>query len=385
MSTTKTSAAGGRITDYIPRTEKLPTRVDQITRDWLNRTLQQRYPDLVVEQMRVVEVISSHTTKLRLELEFNAAGQLCGIPKQVCLKANLSGDPLSSDACKVEAQFYRHIRDDIGVPAPVCYFADWDEGDAVKGEHPQGLVILEDLIVEGGTFGHSTRPISIEGARKALDGFAALHAGLWDKLQNNNWINVAMSEGAPDSDLFNHLSKYMYLNLESPEFRALLPQWLLDDPEHLGRAFKLLVAHERRETMPRCLIHGDSHLGNSYFRPDGTRIFIDFQLITAGHPWRDLTYFLVGSLTVEDRRKAERELLQHYLDRLEVHGAGGRLSFEKLWDEYRVWPMWGMVAWITNLDKWGQTTMPSVERFYTAAADHDTLKRLEAEQAAVAK
>lgn len=381
MSTSNNSAAVGRVSDYQLRTEKLPTRVEQITREWLSRTLQLRYPDLVVEAMKVVDVISSHTTKVRLELEFNAAGQACGIPRQVCLKANLSGDPLSSDACKVEAQFYRHIRDQVGVPAPDCYFADWDEADAATGAHPQGLVILEDLIAGGGSFGHSTRPISIDEARNALDGFAALHAGLWDesKLASLRWLNISMSENAPDADLFNHLSKYMYLNMENPAFRALLPQWLLDDPEHLGRAFKLLVAHERRETLPRCLIHGDSHLGNSYFRKDGTRLFIDFQLITAGHPWRDLAYFLVGSLTVEDRRKAERELLQHYLDRLEAHGAGGRLSFEKLWDEYRVWPMWGMVAWITNLDKWGQATMPSVERFYTAAADHDTLRRLESE------
>ena len=187
-----------------------------------------------------------------------------------------------------------------------------------------------------------------------------------------------MSPGASDADLFRVLSQYMYANLEDPAIRAVLPQWLLQDPLRLGRAFELLVARERRESMPRCLLHGDAHLGNSYFRADGSRIFIDFQLVTAGHAWRDLTYFLVGSLSIEDRRSAERELIEHYLERLAAHGAGGRLSFEKLWDEYRTWPVWGMVAWIGNLDKWGQATLPALERFYTAAADHETLKRLQA-------
>ncbi|MFA5496320.1 MAG: phosphotransferase [Porticoccaceae bacterium] len=359
---------------YRARTERLPQRVDQVTRDWLTRTLQLRYAGLVVEEMEILEVISGHTTKVRVALELNEAGRAAGIPRQVCLKANWSGDPLSTQACVLEARFYHYFRDQLNVPAPVCYFADWDDG-----AQPQGLVIMEDLAGQGGHFGHSTRPISIEEARRALDGFAGLHAGLWGSptLDQNQWLEMSMAPGTSDAALYQTLSKYMYINLENPQLRAVLPQWLLDDPERLGRGFERLVAHQRRETMPRCLIHGDAHLGNSFFRRDGSRIFMDFQLVTRAHPWRDLTYFLVGSLSIEDRRRAERELLQHYLERLDAHGAGGRLGFDKLWSEFQRWPMWGMVAWITNLDQWGQATLPSVERFYAAAADHDTLKLLE--------
>jgi hypothetical protein len=356
------------------RAEPLPQRVEQVTRDWLTRTLQLRYPGVVVNRMDTVQVISGHTTKVRVEVELNEAGRAAGIPSRLCLKANWSGDPLSTQACMLESRFYRFVRDALNVPAPVCYFADWDEGDA-----PQGLVLMEDLAFAGGHFGHSTRPLSIEQARNALDGFAALHAGLWahPQLDRYDWLETSMAEGTSDAALFQHLSKYMYVNLKSPAMRAVLPQWLLDDPERLGREFDLLVRHTRRETLPRCLIHGDAHLGNGYFRPDGTRLFLDFQLVTKGYPWRDLTYFIVGSLTIEDRRRAEQQLLHHYLECLQARNGAARLSFDKLWDEYRRWPMWGMVAWITNLDQWGQTTLPSVERFYTAAADHDTVTLLE--------
>jgi hypothetical protein len=370
-----TTAVGERFQGaYGARSEKLPQHVDEVTQSWLTRTLRLRYPGIVVEHFKIGQVISGHTTKVRAAIELNEAGRLAGIPKHVCLKANWSGDPLSTQACVLEARFYRYIRDELNVPAPICYYADWDEG-----EQPQGLVIMEDLAGQGGHFGHSTQPITIDQARSALDGFAALHAGLWGSplLESYRWLETAMAPGASDANLFRTLSKYMYMNLERDAIRAVLPQWLLQDPEHLGRAFERLVEHAQRETLPRCLIHGDAHLGNSFFRQDGSRIFLDFQLVTKGHPWRDITYFLVGSLRIEDRRRAERELLEHYLARLEAHGAGGQLSFDKLWSEYRRWPMWGMVAWVTNLDHWGQATLPSVERFYTAAADHDTLGLLE--------
>lgn len=358
---------------YRARTQPLPTRREDVTPQWLTLNLQHRYPDVIVEDVDVIGVHAGHTTKLRLRLSLNRAGHEACLPTQICLKSNWSGDPMSSAICALEARFYRYARDAINVPAPRCYYADWDEGHQL-----QGLIIMEDLGGSGGVFGQSTAPLSIDEAAQALEGLAALHAGWWDspKLQEHQWLEQSMF-ASTDVDQYRILAPYIRLNLEKPAYQNVLPQWLVDDPERLGRAFDSLVRLEQARAGPLCLVHGDAHLGNSYLRADGARIWFDWQLIRKGRPWRDVTYFMIGSLRTEDRRKAERHLLRHYRDSLCAQGVTNVMSLEEIWGEYRRWPVYGMVSWLSNQDAWGQIGLPTVERFYAAAADLDTLARLE--------
>jgi transposase len=48
-------------------------------------------------------------------------------------------------------------------------------------------------------------------------------------------------------------------------------------------------------------------------------------------------------MTIADRRKAERDLLCHYCEELVKHGV--HISYDKAWDDYRRWVVWGLVAW----------------------------------------
>src|SRR3546814_19223254 len=74
---------------------------------------------------------------------------------------------------------------------------------------------------------------------------------------------------------------------------------------------------------PRCVNLGDCHQGNTYVMPDGERVWLDWQLVRKGRPWRDLTYFTIGALTIEERRASERDLLAHYRAALVATGAEG--------------------------------------------------------------
>ena len=62
------------------RTERLPSDIKGVTADWLSRTLRMEYPDIVVNDMEIVECIGGHDTKLRLKLDLNQAGIEAGIP-----------------------------------------------------------------------------------------------------------------------------------------------------------------------------------------------------------------------------------------------------------------------------------------------------------------
>jgi hypothetical protein len=48
------------------------------------------------------------------------------------------------------------------------------------------------------------------------------------------------------------------------------------------------------------------------------------------------------------------------------------LGLEDIWERYRRWVIYGIQAWIANMDIWGQIGLPMNERFFTAAEDLDT-------------
>ena len=112
-------------------------------------------------------------------------------------------------------------------------------------------------------------------------------------------------------------------------------------------------------------------------RPDGTRIRMDWQLARKGRPWRDIAYFVIGSLTTEERRAHERDLLRDYREHLVAAGAKNVPSLDVIWDAYRRWAIYGCQAWIANMDEWGQKGYPMNERFFTALNDLETITLLD--------
>lgn len=347
------------------RTEKLPMDFDKVDADWLTRTMQSQYPGVEVQTMEVVELIPGHTTKARLKLDFNQAGIDAGLPEQVCVKANWSGNNRSSPVCVNEARFYHSLASKMPVPSPICYFADWDD----DGEAEQGFIILEDLIPEGGTFGYSHQPIDIDDMARSLEGMARMHGASWghQELEKQTWLQTAMAPGTTTDNYWMMMPDIFDEHNSIPERVAIFPKWMAEDPMRLYAAWKQLCAHDQSTEGARCLVHGDAHLGNTYRRPTGERLWFDWQIVRKGLPWRDLTYFLIGSLEIDDRRKSAEDMVKHYLEHLVANG-GPQMPFDHAWDELRRWIVWGLVAWQSNINP-QQDTMSSLRRFCAAAID----------------
>jgi len=350
------------------RTERLPLDFQQINASWLTRTLQTRYPDVIVNSLEVIEFVPGHTTKVRLKLDLNQAGVEVGLPDNVCVKANWSGNFRSSPVCVNEARFYNALATKMPVPSPICYFADWDDDD--QGQ--QGFIILEDLIPLGGDFGASHLPIGEDDMAKSLEGMAMMHGGSWGhpELDRQDWLQAAMAPETTTDDYWMMMPDIFAEHNSLPERLAIFPSWMSADINRLYSALKQLCAHETAYTGPRCLVHGDAHLGNTYRRPDGSRLWFDWQIVRKGLPWRDLTYFLMGSMEVEERRKVGKDLVRHYLQHLAANG-GPDFGIEQAWEEVSRWVIWGLVAWQSNINP-QQDTMSSLERFCAAAKDLDT-------------
>jgi hypothetical protein len=323
--------------------------------------------------MKVADLKNGHTTKMRLELDLNDAGVAAGIPKKVCLKSNWATEfAIVTDIHELEARFYHHVAGKLSIPAARPYYADWD-----VGENGQGFVMMEDLAAEGGVFGSSTQHVGVDGAATALGTLADLHASWWGspKLDEHAWLPVSMDTPV-DSGQLRIMYSYVERNLANPKYETILPRWMYDDPNRFHQAFDALAAFARAQSGPRCIVHGDSHLGNSYVRPNGERVWLDWQLVRKGHPWRDITYLMLNSLTIEERRSHERELIRGYREALVSKGCKDVLSADQIFEQYRRWPVYGMQSWVANVDEWGQSGFHITERFFTACEDLGTMKLL---------
>lgn len=69
------------------------------------------------------------------------------------------------------------------------------------------------------------------------------------------------------------------------------------------------------------LLHGDTHVGNTYFTSDGHPRWLDWSAYHVGSCFHDVSYFIAGALSVADRRQHDMRILQHYLDALHRFGA----------------------------------------------------------------
>jgi len=320
--------------------------------------------------MEVVEVKNTHTTKVRVALERNRAAVDAGIPPTVCLKANWA-EASTGDICEREARFYDLITHDPSAWVPTSFYADWDPGTG------RGVVVMEDLVVAPGEFGASSDDIGIDGVAAGLESLAAVHAALWgDPRLDAPWMAASMGHGV-DTEQVIQLWNYIEFNLTDPAYEAVLPGWVYERPELLNHVLDELTAFELSQGGPQCLVHGDAHQGNSFFRADGTRIWLDWQLVRRGQPWRDVSYFMVGALDVEDRRDNDRALFRHYHECLTARVGDGVASIDEAWDQFVRWPGYGMQAWLGNINIWGQDSgVEMVRRFFAAAEDYDTVALL---------
>jgi hypothetical protein len=352
---------------YAQRSERLPTDFATVDAAWLTGLLGLRYPGIEVRRMDVVEMIRGHTSKARVTVELNDVGRAAGLPATLCLKANWSGNAMSSPVCVNEARFYHDFRDTMRLPAPVCYFADWDDDDAGQ----QGLIVLADLLREGAVFDTSARAIGVEAMARSLTGLAALHGGTWDhpELRRHAWLETAMAPQTVTDDYWSMMEETFAAHNRLPERVALFPRWMAEEPVRLRRSLGQLAAQETADTSPLCLVHGDSHLGNTLHLPDGERLWFDWQIVRKGRPWRDYSYFVIGSISIEDRRAHERDLLAHYCAEMGKYGVV--LDAARAWDDYRRWVIWGLVAWQSNINP-REETMAPLERFCRAADDLNT-------------
>jgi hypothetical protein len=345
----------------------LPVEIEEIDRDWLTRALRVRAPDVTVRDFEMAEVIRGTCTKIRLRLNMDDAGRRAGIPERVILKGGFEPHSREIRCSLVESLGYRDLMDGSGLNSPTCYFADYD---ATTG---QGLVIIDDLDAIGATIGNPIRPRSHQALAQTLSMLAEFHAKSWNCPEYGPDHKLGWLPGPMFSDpalrgllvpkVWNH-----YLAMP----RGAAASVLFHDLNWVHDALDRMAILAGR--VPNCVVHGDTHLGNTFERRDGGFGFFDVT-VRRNPAIAEVCYHVALCMDMSERPRWEKELLKHYLEELKRHGVDDPPSFDDAFFQYRAFLMEGFSLVIINDPHY----MPEPQitayaaRMSAALLDHDVV------------
>ncbi len=238
-------------------------------------------------------------------------------------------------------------------------------------------MIMEDVVARGADPRDSTRPMTIDQVANGVRGLARMHSEYWgDRVTTHpglGWVEPFVAfAGLEYAPL--HIAHERLGDTVPAEIPALSGTELFVDiwARYIGTL----------TTSPQTLLHGDPHIGNTYVLPDDDVGFLDWQMARRGNWSLDLGYFLQGALTIEDRRRGERELLDEYRGALRL-SADEIPTVDEIWLRYRASVAHGLAIWMATLsggDAWQRADicLAFAQRYSAAFIDLETRAALDA-------
>lgn len=227
-----------------------------------------------------------------------------------------------------EVMFYRDLAPHTPMRLPKIY------GSELTEDRTTFLLLMEDL--SPAKPGSNLVGASREHASLALSEAAKLAAAFYGN-DSIGELDYVMSAARDDGGAFG---------------QALMEQsWpgFVDRFGH-GLSAECIVFGERyvrghshfvtRLQGPKTLAHGDFRSENIMFTPTSVAT-LDWQTTSESSALTDAAYFMGGSVSIEDRRAWERDLIEEYRQSLDARGVS--LSFQKCWEQYREYAMHGLM------------------------------------------
>lgn len=403
----------------------LPASITELTTDNLTALLSEYNPGVVVDKLDITEHahcgdgLASTADRIGLKLQYREGTNRKGLPDCMKLKTILLhrylrfGMPMVIGTAKVvsslekipllgklsgptiftliniyqryfphapeamyrnEVNFYGKIRPELEIEAPACYASVINDKDGQFG------ILMEDLGLRSARFPNAVDGVSLNEMRSLIGNLAKLHARFWEspRLEGDlAWLPTTCEGGM--------FPVFDAIGLNIIRDQVAKNPFKQDLIKPLGKTVdELWEANWQSQRIiyrqPHTLLHGDTHIGNTYVLPDSSGGLLDFQLTVRG-PWcHDLTYLLITGLDIELRQQHERELINLYRDALASHGVRSVPTEDEAFTLYRQSAVWGLViGWlICPPQNYGETiTAANIRKMVTAMIDLDSLGSLE--------
>lgn len=320
---------------------KIPTSVAEVTPAWLSAALTTADARVEVAAAEPERIVHGAGTKLLVRLDYTTDER--GLPQRLWVKAGWEEHSPAMAAAGIyarEATFYATLAPAVGSRAPGCFHTAQDGTG-------RSVVILEDLADRDADLWDCTVARSIDDASDLLETLARLHARWWedDAVLDMPGIDVPVDPQGPTAVWPRANGGERLREIVAGARGSLMPP-ALRDAQRIEAAFWKMV-DTLGDKRGRCLLHGDAHPGNCFSDSAGAGLF-DWQTIARG-PWAyDVSYMLVTTLSPEDRRSSERELLKSYFKVLKDAGVTRLPSWEEGWRAYRMYIAYPLLIWPTN-------------------------------------
>lgn len=313
---------------------------EQLTAHWAQHVIRQHDAQAIVKQVLINQVDVGTTTRVRLTVEFEQAGQL---PKSWFVKL----PSLSKKARFItalprllhnEVRFYNELAHCVPVSKPNCLAAHSRFGFGAT-------LVLTDVRESLAVPSHPNDTLNPQQARLVIEQLANFHAHFWQRVHDEHyqWLRSSVRK------LEDHLGSVLAV----PLMRRGLHLAGTVVPKRLHQP-ALAYAKQCRKVMeflhhaPHTLVHHDCHSGNLFWSLDKSQAgFLDWQMVRTGEGISDVAYFLATTLQPETRAQHEMALLQYYQTLLMARGIV--LSDHDLLQRYRAHLSYAFEAMIVTL------------------------------------
>lgn len=300
------------------RPPPFPISVHELTTDMLSDSLGLPVSAFTPTRIGADRGMLGEIFLLDLEYDDGAAGPASIVAKFAALREGSLASARRGRAHERELRCFVELLVDTPVDAPDCFGAWYDPETA-------HFLLLQSAVDNDGAVDQITG-LSVDDARLVLRQVARLHARWWrdPTITELDWLPRLDGEGRVHN--LTTIAGAGWAGLCD-----LLEDHLTPSERGLGAELPARVEHALRTVaaLPSTLIHSDLRADNLLFAPDHSAVtLIDWQGCGLGPPGFDLAYFMAQSLTVDDRRANEAELLEFY--RAELDAAGVALTTEEV-------------------------------------------------------
>jgi hypothetical protein len=331
--------------------DDVPRNGVELTEEWLTAVLCDGHPGARVVTFTTPGENSGTSTRTALRVVYNQTGQDAGLPTELYTKTTASYSQRlllgGADVLHGETHFLTTFRPRVEMEAPVGYWGGVDEGSW------RSMIVMEDIAAtKGARFIEPTTPLTRSQVEDVLGNMAAYH-GMW-------WKKPELDILKTPRDHFRNVSSYMDMGgrcaVGMERAKSVIPPGVYGQADRLWkgthRALELATTQ-----LPPTLLHGDSHVGQTYITADGRMGLTDWQATLQGGWGYDFAYFVGSACEPDDRRAWDRELLELYLGKLADAGAPAP-SFDDAWLTFRQQLFYPYSAWAFTIGRaWYQPRM----------------------------
>ena len=312
----------------------IPASLKEITSDWLNEVLygsgylkDVNIESITYQPMGMGEGFVSDMARITPRYDREAPH----LPKTIIAKFPVSFESANAVAMlfrlyEREIRFYSEVAKQSPIRTPGLIYCDMDL------ESNRFALFLEDCA-------HYTQIDQIKGLDYELTKQVALmvadfHAHWWDteELKSLTWMS---GPGSPEAmALIDTYRGGWDFSIKSEMFTEALPEGGLEVGQKLHERYASLIEYAATDKLT--ITHFDFRVDNLFFdfeNKENPIIVFDWGTASKYRGVIDLSYFLGGSVTVDLRRKIEKDIIKLYHQRLLEKGVSG-YSFDECWEDY---------------------------------------------------